>query len=272
MAKAQRTLGVVRSIAGWVKASAVRVGELWLPSKQVEPSLARFTQQLFCLTHHDEYPYAFLGSATGVRFKGRFFLVWCQHQTKGYQPDDVTIPIESGKTLISGSQFLFVRPDDSNKEEDYVDLCAMEFIPEKYSSPNLDTVFFSVKEDECWQGNTDAKFIVFGFPTESRIVEYEKPHVHVSQVVTSARYDGKTSSQGLHRLEMTRTTSFSSDGLSGGPVYHLAKDSKGFFVGLAGTIMRGSATSDYLHFLDARVLLMLLNRYLTSNNFAQFSD
>src|ERR1700687_1001799 len=123
---------MARDIQWWLRESAVRVGNVWVPGRQVEPTLARYTKQLFCLTHYNEYPYAFLGSASGVRAGDRCFMVWCRHRARA-----------------------------------------------------------------------------------------------------------------LHCLEMTRTTEFAADGLSGGAVYHLARDNRGYFVGLAGTIVRGSNSSSY---------------------------
>lgn len=235
-----------------------------MPGRQVEATLARYTKQLFCLTHVDAYPYSFLGSATGIRFGTKCYLVWCLHQTREYQPDDVTIPVDDGKTLISGSRFLYVEPDKSNEGEDFTDLCVMEFKPENYGIANLDAFFFPVNESDCWRGNADAHFFLYGFPTELRKVDYQVPHVHVSQVTTSARYVRPTSARALHCLEMTRTTAFSADGLSGGAVYHLVRGNDGYFIGLAGTIMRGSPSSDYAHFLDSRFLVELLKQQLAS--------
>jgi hypothetical protein len=251
---------MARDVDWWLRASAVRIGTIWIPSRQVEATLARYTKQLFCLTHVDDFPYAFLGSATGIRFGSKCYLVWCRHQTRQYKPDDVTIPVEDGKMLISGSRFLYVEPDNSNDGEDFTDLCAMEFQPENYGIPNLDASFFSLNEGDCWRGNADAQFFLYGFPTTLRNVDYEVPHVHVCQVTTSGRYIRSTKARALHCIEMTRTARFSADGLSGGAVYHLAKDSNGYFVGLAGTIMRGGEASNYIHFLDVRFLMELLKR------------
>jgi hypothetical protein len=128
---------MARDVRWWLRESAVRIGALWVPGRQVETTLGRFTKQLFCLNHHDQYPYSFLGSATALRIRDRCFLIWCRHQTKDYRPDDVTIPIDGGKTLISGSRFLYIEIDSSNKDEDFTDLCAMEFVPANYGSPNL---------------------------------------------------------------------------------------------------------------------------------------
>lgn len=257
---------MAKDVEWWLRESAVRIGTIWVPGRQVEATLAQYTKQLFCLTHVDAYPYTFLGTATGIRFERKCYLVWCRHQTQGYAPDDVTIPVEQGKTLISGSRFLYVEQDQSNEGEDFTDLCAMEFEPEKYGIANLDTSFFVLNEADCWRGNADAQFFLYGFPTGLRTVDYDVPHVHVSQVTTSGRYVRPTSARALHCIEMTRTKEFSADGLSGGAVYHLTRGYNGYFVGLAGTIMRGGDSTNYVHFLDVRFVVELLKRQLGSQS------
>jgi hypothetical protein len=250
---------MTRDVQWWLRESAVRIGNLWVTGRQVETAVARYTKQLFCLTHHVDYPYAFLGSATAVRYRNRSFLVWCRHQTKEYDPNDVTIPIEAGKVLISGSRFLFIEPNDSNKDEDFADLCAMEFPIEKYDSVNLDSWFFPLMGSECWRGNEDAQFFLFGYPTVLRTVDYEAPHVDVKQIVTSGRYHHASAAQHVHCIEMTRTETFAADGLSGGPVYQLVRGKDGYYVGLAGIMMRGGDASEFIHFVDARFLVSLLD-------------
>jgi len=241
----------------WFQQATVRVGELWIPGRQAESTLARYTKQLFCLTHHADYPYCFLGSATGISYDGKYFMAWCRHQTRDYAPDDVTIPVEGGKTIISGEQYLFVTPTEVNRDEDYTDLCAMQFVPERYGVGNLAADFFSIRTDELWRGD-DAPLFVFGYPTALRRVDYEEPHVHVTQVVTSARYLGPSNATYLHRVALQRTQTFPLDGLSGGPVYHLSKNKKGFFIGLAGISVRGGG--ELLYFLDARFLVEMLRK------------
>jgi hypothetical protein len=247
---------MIRNLSGWVGASAVRIGKLWVPGRQAETTLGTYTKQTFCLTGHEQCPYSFLGSATAVRFAGRCFLLWCRHQTRDYAPNDVTIPIEGGKILVSGSRLLFVNEDQHSADEEFKDLYAMEFVIENYKSPNLESAFFPLREDDAWNGNADAKFYLFGFPTELRSVDYEVPHVHVGQVVTSADYDRPSHARYLHSLKITGKKSFRADGLSGGPVYHIAKDRDGFHIGLAGIMVRGG--SDFIHFIDVRFVMSLL--------------
>ncbi|WP_143271762.1 hypothetical protein [Bradyrhizobium mercantei] len=80
---------------------------------------------------------------------------------------------------MSGSRFVFATDDDGTTDEDFKDLCAMEFAPENYGSPNLESAFLPLVEDDIWQGDVGAQFYLFGFPTELRLVDYELPHVHV---------------------------------------------------------------------------------------------
>jgi hypothetical protein len=247
---------MIRNLSTWVGASAVRIGRLWVPGRQAETMLANYTKQTFCLTGHEQYPYSFLGSATAVRFADRCFLLWCRHQTRDYAPNDVTIPIEGGTILVSGSRLLFVNEDQGSANEEFKDLCAMEFVVENYKSPNLESAFFPLREDDAWKGNADANFYLFGFPTELRSVDYQLPHVHVQQVVTSAEYNGGSHARYLHSLKITGKKSFAQDGLSGGPVYQIAKDRDGFHIGLAGIMVRGG--NHHVHFIDVRFVLSLL--------------
>jgi hypothetical protein len=168
----------------------------------------------------------------------------------------VTIPIEGGKTLVSGSRLLFVNDDESSADEDYKDLHAMEFVPEKYHSPNLEAAFFPMHEADVWKGNPDSSFYLFGYPTELRLVDYELPHVHVQQVVTSGEYAGSSHARYVHSLRITGKKTFAQDGLSGGPVYQVAKDKYGFYVGLVGIMVRGG--NQRVHFIDVRFVLSLL--------------
>jgi hypothetical protein len=172
-------------------ASAIRIGKLWVPGRQAEAALANYTKQTFCLTGHEQCPYAFLGSATALRFADKCFVLWCKYQTRDYAPNDVTIPIKGGTILVSGSRLLFATEDHRNADEDF------------------------------------AAFYLFGYPTELRSVDYELPHVQVRQVVTSAEYNGASHARHLHSLRFTGKKSFTQDGLSGGPVYHVARKQVG---------------------------------------------
>jgi hypothetical protein len=79
-------------------------------------------------------------------------------------------------------------------------------------------------------------------------------------VIVSAEYDRESHSPLTHRIRMTRTRQFGSDGLSGGSVFHLGRNEEGFFLGLAGFVMRGSQTSEIIHIMGAEMGLLIADR------------
>lgn len=248
-------------LSKWFGAASVRIGQVWVSGREAERSLARYAKLIFCLTGSNQYPYSLVGTATAIRSGKHCVLFCCQHQISQFKPDEVTISVDKeGKTLISGSSFIWVNKDQTNEDEEYPDLCAMVYDTPKYGEPNLEFGFFDLLDGDCWDGNPDTQFYVIGYPTNLRNVDYDIPYIAVKQVVTSAKYVGHSNASWLHQIQMTRTAKFSSDGLSGAPVFFISRDGRGFFVGFAGVVIRGSDTSDFLHFIDVRMVRQFLEQ------------
>lgn len=246
--------------------SSIRVGKLWVPAGQLGPALSRFTRLLFCLTRTEDHPYVFRGSATSLRWQGHHLAFYCKHQITGFDRGDVVVPLDQeGKVLVSGSTFVEMIPSTENRGEEFGDLCAMHFKPEDYLQTNVDRAFFDINEADNWHGDTESSFLVYGYPTSLRDLEYAEPsyalsHVKVMQIVAMGNYVRPSHAIGVHVIEMQRKSDFSSDGLSGGPVFQLGEDAQGFYCGFAGVILRGSNTSNLLHFLEAALLMRFMRR------------
>ena len=247
--------------------TSVRIGKLWVPAGQLGPALARFTRLLFCLTGNDEHPYVLRGSATSLRWQGHHLAFYCKHQIQGFDRGKVVVPLDQeGKILVSGSTFVEMIPSPQNLGEEFGDLCAMHFRPEDYRQTNVARAFFDISEADNWHGDRESAFLVYGYPTSLRNLEYAEPtyalsQVKVTQIVTTGKYVKPSNAIGVHAIEMQRRTgNYSSDGLIGGPVFQLGEDAQGFYCGFAGVILRGSDTSNFLHFLEARVLMQFMHR------------
>jgi hypothetical protein len=115
-------------------------------------------------------------------------------------------------------------------------------------------------EADAWRGDPDSTFMLFGYPTSLRKVDYDTPGISVKQIVTSAKYRSASRAASVHSIEMLRTGDYSSDGLSGSPIFHLGEDARGFYCGFAGVILGGSESSNIIHFLDVRLMLQFLKR------------
>jgi len=249
----------VQNILGRVGRRAVRVGQMWVPIEQVPDFLARFSKQIFALNSDRDHPYSLLGTATAIRYRGRGVLFCCKHQIKGYDPDDIVIPTDKhGKILVGGTRFIPMPVNDQNRDEEFTDICAFVFDPSKYDVPNFEYGFYDFVERDCWTGSVDSEFILLGYPTRLRNVDYDIPHIALKQVTFRGRYSAASHAVGLHRLQMQRTAQFSTDGMSGGPVFHLGLRDDDHHIGLAGIVMRGSDTSEFIHFMDVQALFSIL--------------
>jgi hypothetical protein len=106
----------------------------------------------------------------------------------------------------------------------------------------------------------EAAFEAVRYPTSLRDVDYESTSIAVRQIVVGAKYCSASQAASVHSIEMQRAGNYGSDGLSGGPVFHLGQDAQGFFCGFAGVILRSGESSNIIHFLDVRLMLQFLKR------------
>src|ERR1700688_2966093 len=111
--------------------------------------------------------------------------------------------------------------------------------PAKYGPPQINLGFFDIKGADVWRGDPQTTFLVFGYPTSLRSVEIDDINgalagLKVKMIATSATYDQTSRAAGLHAIKLQRSGDYTSDGLSGGTVYHVGEDAQGFYCGFAG--------------------------------------
>jgi hypothetical protein len=240
--------------------ASIRVGSLWWPVNQLPNVLAPFTKLLFCLTGSEEHPYSLRGSATGLKFQGQHLLFCCAHQIADRSPGDVVVPVDKrGRKLVSGTRFIRLNELPEFAGEEVVDVCAMHFKPDDYGEPQLAGGFFDIKGADVWNGEPNTTFLVYGYPSGLRQygiddVSGALNDLKVKMTATAGHYGHQTSATGLHAITLERSSPYSSDGLSGGAVFHLGEDAAGFYCGFAGIVLRGSDTSNIVHFMDPRLI------------------
>jgi len=229
--------------------------------EQLPQILAPFTKLVFCLTGSDDHPYSLRGSATALKFQGEHLLSCCAHQIADYSPANVVIPVDKqGRKLVSGTSFIRLNDLPEFADEEIVDVCAMHFRPTDYGEPQLEKGFFDMKGADVWNGETQTTFLVYGYPATLRQLGIDEisgalDDIKVKMTATAAEYSHKSSATGVHAVTLKRTdTPLSSDGLSGGAVFHLSEDARGLFCGFAGIVMRGSDSSNTMHFMDAQLI------------------
>jgi hypothetical protein len=247
-------------VQGVKNLSSVSIGDIAVPASAVEQTIAPYCRQLIVHTHVEAFPYQLYGSATLIKYKNRHFALCTGHQADQFQPDDISIYIPSTEVIISASRLFIPDNKDFADDSDNFDVRIFEFETSNYTIPNLNYRFFPVRPQDRWKPESEIRLLAFGFPSILQDVDYEFPRISASVVCATALYDGRTNAAFLHRLRMDREETVSSDGMSGGGVYFLGGSSGPFRIGFAGLILRGSDTSNYLHFLDSNRIIEYLEK------------
>src|SRR5258708_4832032 len=131
--------------------------------------------------------------------------------------------------LMTKRQYLYLqrrsRPEQSDQRQPNQ---AANISHQPRASPNS-TPLASRIEFPTMTGDPKSTFVLFGYPTSLRNVDYHSTSIAVKQIVTSAKYRSASCAASVHSIEMIRTGDYGSDGLSGGPVFHLGQDAQGFY-------------------------------------------
>lgn len=245
-------------LRGYGVASSVRIGNVLIPARAAEATLARYAHLLFCLNDSSLAPYSLRGTGSAVKLNDRHLLFYCRHQVPDYPPDKIAVSVDDGRNMITASRAVWITASELEPEEHH-EICAVEFVPNDYATPSLGSCFFSCDFQLTWKKSEIIALFITGYPTGFYQVDYQDaPGIHVKQIITSGTYNGLGSS-GLHSMKMTRSEIFPADGLSGAPVFFLTRIGREFKIGFAGLTVRGSNTSNFIHFVDCQHLFQFFS-------------
>jgi hypothetical protein len=245
-------------IADAFRATSVRIGDLIVPGRSVERVLQKYCKHLFIHTGDMQFPYQFFGSGVAIKTERKHFILCCGHQIDQFDPETVTIRSAPTNVTISGSRLIKPTLTDENEDSDWVDARAMEYEVDRYGIANLSQEFFPTNTNNIWPSSYAGTFILYGYPTERQDIDYSIPHITARATTVKGDYDGASASPHVHRLRMDRKVIFDADGMSGGAVFYLGENTEGYFVGFAGMIIRGGARSEYVHFIEASFLTLMV--------------
>jgi hypothetical protein len=207
---------IVPTLIGPGGAWPVQTGALWHSAWELEDILQKFCKQIFALTDDSQWPYCLRGSGAAVKMAGRHFLFCCRHQTRGYTPDKIAIPLSFETKIMSSSSMRELAITDANRDNDTIDVAAFEYNVEDYGVPNLTNEFLPIDDARIWPfGTAKMPFMVFGYPSKRQL--FDEVRIGSRSIEVQATYEGATSSPHLHRVRVEKA--FDADGMSGGPVF-----------------------------------------------------
>jgi hypothetical protein len=108
--------------------------------------------------------------------------------------------------------------------------------------------------DELW---------IIGYPSESNHIDYDKGLIQNNRVVIRAVYNGESFADHCHRIKIESSIKLEDlDGLSGSPVFYMLQrvidGQPVYFPMLVGMVLRGTASSGIVHFVNSSVITRII--------------
>jgi hypothetical protein len=238
-------------------------------SEKALTSLRQSSKPILFETGMDEAPYSGAGTGFLTLFEEQFYLLTARHVVKGANLDELMVfpNNESDESIPFNASFQVSNPQ--LLDSDYSDFSVLRVATEKLvmaerlsmqaiRMDNLSSNWKTVPEDY--------EFIFFGYPTEARGVDYKRFRVASTQHLLVGRLVGVSTLEFCFELEITDFNGVSDlNGLSGSPVVAIPRKCTDHVNAVCGMLIRGTATSGRVHFIDANLIRRALEQVQTPN-------
>jgi hypothetical protein len=212
----------------------------------------------------EDTPYSGMGTCFLAKVGPQLFVVTARHVLEGCSLDDLLIfPNEETADSIPFSAGFSVKNPDL-LEPDYSDVVVMkvDLSGLRLSEKSLMHAMDLDKASDDWRkGPYEHRFAIFGYPNDSRKVDYDRFTISSTGRLLLARFSGTSSAAFCFELAIEDFGGVDDlNGLSGSPVVswpRIATDH--FHPSFCGIALRGTKTSGKIRFLDAKVVRRILD-------------
>lgn len=207
-------------------------------------------------TKNSDYPYWGKGSSFFITSGPHIYWLTARHvmENQRASPHELMItPGDSSVVSVPFDKLLQIK----NGPEDFRDLYMLRINKAEFWESTDSAIYaWDINRDffDCSKLLPGDELFLLGYPSESRFVDYDVKRIHFTQVILRGIYQGRSSEEHCHVLELeTSVTLDDLDGLSGGVVFRYPRnpDEPAQAVGL---IIRGTAESGIIRFIDCTVI------------------
>jgi hypothetical protein len=215
--------------------------------------------------HSDEaFPYWGKGSSMLLANSQHYFWLTASHVLKNlgaavedlriFPSDDsrISLPFNEKYTINSGA----------GEDEDYRDILALRiditefaaFGDAPLTAQDADVGLLPVEDLD-----SGVVLWIIGYPAERNAIDYEQGKIKNSRIVIRAISQGASVSEHCHVAKVSSSIHLASyDGLSGSPIFYLQSVTHNgqeyLFPRVVGMLLRGTASSEIVHFVSAKVI------------------
>lgn len=119
-------------ITGCALGTVIQVGSLWVRPKELQTHLGRYAQRFVNCNEDEVYQFQQLGSATGMKHRGRYFVISTDHQRSLGTDGQLGVVCDPGLSVTTASRMWIIESADQDENEDSLDFVIYDFEPVKY--------------------------------------------------------------------------------------------------------------------------------------------
>ena len=214
-------------------------------------------------TGNDDAPCSTAGTAFIVGFRKSVFIIMPRHVVGAWPVERIRIyPTWTSQYIFRYQNWWFI--ETTQEDSDTSDILVIEAdlnVPAGIGK-NIKLLNLNNRENVVWYDERhDSQFFLCGFPTGQSVIDYSSLEINTSQYLLESVYKGDSPSSWCHMIEVKNPLSLDHfGGLSGAPVFsHRIDKAAGTPGRFCGMVLRGTATSGYIHFLAVEVLMTALS-------------
>jgi hypothetical protein len=244
-----------KTFLGNFAALSVNVNGLIVPGRSVETVLARHALNLVLHNDHETFKVRLVGSATAVRFNGRYILLCTNHQIQGLDPEKVSMLKDDGSVLVTSSG---MRSYPMSAETDAYDIAAFDFTEPVNDHPDLKKRFFDLEQVPPDALNVDVIAVLLaGYPAQDQNYDLaENNHLGLRRRHVVCLLHGQPSDEVMLTVRAETLLQDEPDGMSGGSAFVIQLLNGEPHAYFAGLIVRGG--KEFFHILKSGVVVGFL--------------
>lgn len=236
------------TLLGKFAALGVNVNGLIVPARSVESVLSRHSFNLVLHNDDETHKVSLVGSATAVRFNGRYFLLCTNHQLRERDPQRVSMLKDDGSVLVtSGGMGAYPISSDT----DAYDIVAFDFTEPVIDHLDLRQRFFDFNQVPPDAFNNKIVAVVLaGYPAKDQIYDIiENNHLGLVRRRIVCLPDGQPTDEAMLTLRAVTPLQDEADGMSGGSAFVIQLSNDEPHAYFAGMIVRGGR--EFFHILKS---------------------
>jgi hypothetical protein len=224
---------------------------------------------IFFESENKNYPYWGKGSSFFISSNNSVYWLTARHAIENLKGliDNLRVFAKEGSKISMPFDEKYTIASNLNEDNEWKDVLMLRVDLEDFDASGDASITAQDIDSGCCPASgleETQRLFVIGYPAEKSEVNYELDKILTTRAILNAEYCGPSLDAYCHSLKILNSSNLSNlDGLSGSPVFILKTEQREnvefIFPLLVGMVIRGTASSNILHFISSEIFSGMVN-------------